>query len=146
MNLLNQIDEDLKTALKGKNETAVLELRSLKSAIKNFEIEKQKELTDPDILAVLAKRVKQHKDSVESFTAGNRTDLVDMEKAQMQVLEKYLPKQMPESEVEEIVKATIVSLQATTQDFGKVMKEVVAKVKSAADGSVISKMVKEHLK
>lgn len=144
--LLDQINQDLKLALKEKNEVTTSALRNLKAAMKNVEIEKQGELTEPEILKVLAKKVKQHKDSIESFTAGNRQDLADNEIAQMAVLEKYLPKGMDESEVRVIVKATIAELSATPADFGKVMKAVVAKVAGGADGSVISKLVKEELK
>lgn len=144
--LIEKIDQDLKVAMKDKNETALMELRTIKAALKNAEIEAGKALTDPDALKVMAKKLKQHKDSIESFTVGNRADLVAMETAQMAVLEKYLPKQMPEAEVAKIVEQTIREMNATTADFGKVMKEVVNKVKGQADGSVISKLVKEYLK
>lgn len=141
-----QIDDDLKAAQKEKNETAVSALRNLKASIQNAQIEKGSELSDDDVAKVIAKKVKQHKDSIESFIAGARTDLVAIEQAQMKVLEKYLPKQMEEAEVAKIVSETIAKLNATAADFGKVMKEVVVAVKGQADGSVISKLVKEQLK
>jgi|SRR3989344_700314 len=143
--LLQQIDEDLKTAQKEKNEIATSALRNLKAAVKNVEIEKHQDLSDADVLSVVAKKVKQHKDSIESFKTGNRSDLAEHEVAQMEILQKYLPKQMEEGELAEIVKGVITSSNAQLADFGKVMKEVVAKVKGQADGSVISKLVKEHL-
>ena len=144
--LQQQIDQDLKTALKEKNEIALSSLRNLKAALKNSEIDKQKTLTDDDVLSVIAKKVKQHKDSIEGFTAGGRADLVDHETAQMQVLQKYLPKQMDEAELAKIVTDAITKLNASNADFGKVMKEVVAAVKGQADGSTISRLVREHLK
>ncbi len=144
--LIQQIDEDLKTAQKEKNEIATSALRNLKAAVKNVEIEKHQDLSDADVLSVVAKKVKQHKDSIESFKAGNRNDLAQHEVAQMEILQKYLPKQMDEGELAEIVKGVITSSNAQLADFGKVMKEVVAKVKGQADGSVISKLVKENLK
>ncbi len=144
--IIEQIDTDLKVALKEKNETASSALRNLKAAVKNVEIEKQTPLTDDEVLKVIAKKVKQHKDSIESFQTGNRADLVANETAQMKILEKYLPQQMSEAEVGKIVQETISSLNATVADFGKVMKAVVARVAGQADGSVISKLVKEHLK
>lgn len=144
--IIEQIDTDLKVALKEKNETASSALRNLKAAVKNVEIEKQAPLTDDEVLKVIAKKVKQHKDSIESFQTGNRADLVANETAQMKILEKYLPQQMSEAEVGKIVQETISSLNATAADFGKVMKAVVAKVAGQADGQVISKLVKEHLK
>lgn len=144
--ITQQIDEDLKTALKEKNEAASSALRNLKAAMKNSEIEKQGALGEDDVLSVIAKKVKQHKDSIESFKTGQRSDLVAREEAQMLVLQKYLPKQLDETELAAIVKDTITGLKATAADFGKVMKEVVTKVKGQADGNAISKIVKEQLK
>ncbi len=140
-----QIDQDLKNALKEKHELVLSSLRNLKAAVTNAELAKKSALTDDEVLSVIAKKVKQHKDSIESFTAGARTDLADHEKAQMEVLQKYLPAALSESEVEKIVKQTISELNATAKDFGLVMKAVVGKIKTA-DGSVISKFVKENLK
>ncbi len=144
--LLDQIDQDLKQSLRDKNEIASSALRNLKAAVKNAEIEKRSELSDDEILKVIGKKVKQHKDSIESFQAGNRADLVATEQGQMKILEKYLPQQMDETALRAIVKLTITELSATPADFGKVMKAVVGKVAGAADGNAISKLVKEELK
>lgn len=141
-----QIDADLKTAQKEKNEIAVWALRNLKAALKNAEIQNQHPLADDEVLGVLGKKVKQHKDSTESFKAGNRSDLVDHELAQMAVLQKYLPAEIPEEELTAVIVEVITNLNASASDFGKVMKEVMAKVKGKADGSVITKLVKENLK
>src|SRR3989338_7072983 len=141
-----QIDQDLKAALKEKNEIVVSSLRNLKAALKNSEIEKKKELSDEEATSIIAKKVKQHKDSIEGFKAGNRNDLVEHEQAQMAVLQKYLTAGMSEEEVATIVKQVIADSNATVKDFGKVMKEVMTRVKDAADGNVISKLVKENLK
>ena len=121
--LFEQIDADLKTAMKEKNEIAVSSLRNIKSALKNAEIEKKSALTDDEALKVLAKKVKQHKDSIESFKAGNRNDLADNEQSQMQLLEKYMPQQMNEQEVAAIVEKAISTLNATPADFGKLIAE-----------------------
>ncbi|OGE82746.1 MAG: hypothetical protein A3B10_01825 [Candidatus Doudnabacteria bacterium RIFCSPLOWO2_01_FULL_44_21] len=144
--LQKQIDEDLKNAQKEKNEVKVSSLRNLKAAIKNAEIAKKGELTEADLIKVVAKKVKQHKDSIESFKQGNRTDLVDLEEQQMQVLQAYLPKAMSEEEVALIVASTISKLAATPADFGKVMKEVINQTGGGVDGSVVSRLVKEQLK
>jgi uncharacterized protein YqeY len=144
--LIEQIDQDLKTALKEKNEIVISSLRNLKAAFKNVEIEKQHPLSDEEAISVIGKKVKQHKDSLESFKAGGREDLVANESGQMAVLQKYLPAAMSEEELAKIVKAVIAESNATAKDFGKVMKDVMAKVKGQADGSVISKLVKENLK
>lgn len=145
--LLEQIDADLKAALKAKDETKVSSLRNIKAAIKNAEIEKKEALTDADIMKVMAKKVKQHKDSIESFAAGGRADLVGPEEAQMKILESYLPAQMDEAAVRTLVAAVIADLGATSAaDFGKVMKEASTRAAGQADGAAISKIVKETLK
>ena len=160
--LIEQIDQDLKAALKEKNEVVLSALRNLKAAVKNAEIaaqtlsgrasptdggrESQKALTDDLVLSVMAKKVKQHKDSIASFISGARNDLVAHEQAQMAVLQKYLPAEISEEEVTAAVKQVITDLDAKVSDFGKVMKEVMTKLKGRADGNLISKIVKENLK
>ncbi len=147
--LIDQIDQDLKTALKEKNEVVISSLRNLKAAFQNATLDKtdsKEPMSDEDAMKLISKKVKQHKDSIESFKSGGREDLVAHEVSQMAVLEKYLPAAMSEEEVAKIVKSVIAESQATAKDFGKVMKDVVAKVKGQADGSVISKLVKENLK
>jgi uncharacterized protein YqeY len=144
--LLENIDQDLKGAMKEKNETTLSALRNLKAALKNAEIEKGAALEDADVLKAMAKKVKQHKDSIESFQAGGRADLVEVEMAQMKVLEKYLPQQMDEAAVRALVQSTIKDLSATNADFGKVMKEALVRAQGQTDGTVVSKIVKEELK
>ncbi|HYE22271.1 MAG TPA: GatB/YqeY domain-containing protein [Verrucomicrobiae bacterium] len=139
--ILEQIDQDFKQALREKNEIALSSLRNLKSEIKNVEIDKQKPLTEDEVLTVVSKKVKQHKDSIESFTSGGRTDLVDHEQKQMEILQKYMPKQMDETEVRSVVKE-VVALGG--KEFGKVMKEVMGRLKGKADGGIVSKIVKEE--
>jgi uncharacterized protein YqeY len=144
--ILDQINNDLKDAMRAKDEVKVSALRMIKSDIKNAEIEKKSELTDEEALKVVAKKVKQHKDSIESFAAGGRADLVAGEEAQMAILMNYLPAQMDEAAVRDIVKAVIAETSATAKDFGKVMKEVLVRAKGQTDGSVVSKIAKEELK
>ena len=143
--LTQQIDQDLKQALKDKNELVVSSLRNLKSEVKNAEIQKQQPLTDEEVLGVLRKKVKQHKDSIEGFKSGNREDLVAHEQGQMEVLQKYLPAQMDEGKVRELVKIVIADLVAKPSDFGKVMKEVLARAQGQTEGNIVSKIVKEEL-
>ena len=144
--LRDQIESDFKTAFKAKNEIAKSSLGNLKAALKTVEIEKGHPLTDEEVTAVITKKVKQHKDSIDSFEKGARADLAEHEKAQMTILSAYLPAALSEDEIGKMVTAVISETQATAKDFGKVMKEVVARSKGAADGSVISKLVKEQLK
>jgi uncharacterized protein YqeY len=144
--ILEKLENDYKTAFKAKDEIAKSSLGNVRAAIKNAELEKRSELTDAEVLAVISKKVKQHKDSISEFEKGGRKDLVDKEQAQMKVLEGYLPKQMDEADVRKIVTETIQSLNATAADFGKVMKEVLARAAGQTDGSVVSRIVKEELK
>jgi uncharacterized protein YqeY len=140
-----QIEQDYKTAFKAKDEIGKSALSNLKAAVKSAEIDKREPLSDQEVIAVIAKKVKQHKDSIEGFKAGNRQDLVDQESAQMALLQKYLPAAMSEEDLTKIIKQVIADSSATAADFGKVMKEVMAKVKGQADGSTITKIVKENL-
>lgn len=143
--LLETLNEDFKNAMREKNELVVGALRIVKSEIKNAEIEKGSVLTDDESLKVIAKKVKQHKDSIESFKSGNRPDLVEHEELQMAVLQKYLPQQMDEEAVRALVKAVVAETSATQADFGKVMKEVLVRASGQTDGSVVSKIAKEEL-
>jgi hypothetical protein len=140
------LEQDFKQALKDKNEITTSALRNLKAEIKNTEIEKRRELTSEEVLEVVRKKVKQHKDSIESFKAGARADLLAREEGQMAVLLKYLPQQLTEEQVRAMVRNAIEKLQAKPSDFGKVMKEVLAEAKGQTDGNVVSKIVKEELK
>jgi len=144
--LTEQIDQDFKQAMRDKNELVVSSLRNLKSEIKNNEIQKQRVLTDEEVLDVLRKKVKQHKDSIASFKSGNREDLAETESKQMDVLLKFMPKQMDETEVSALVSQVIADLSATAADFGKVMKEVLSRAGGRTDGTVVSKLVKDQLK
>ncbi len=139
------IESDLKRALIEKNEIALSALRNLKAEMKNTAIAKQHELSEAEILEVVRKKVKQHRDSIQGFASGDRVDLVSREQAQMAVLLKYLPSPMSEEEVRDLVKKIIGDLSAQASDFGKVMKEVLNRAGGRTDGSVVSKLVKEEL-
>jgi uncharacterized protein YqeY len=144
--LIEQIDNDYKTAFKAHDDIAKSSLSNVRASIKNAELEKRSPLTDAEVMAVVAKKVKQHKDSISEFEKGQRPDLVATEQAQMKILEGYLPKQMAQDDVRKLVLEAISSLQAKPSDFGRVMKEVLAKAEGQTDGSVVSRIVKEELK
>jgi uncharacterized protein len=143
--MIEQIEQDFKNALKEKNEIVVSALRNLKAEIQNAEITKHDKLTADEVGKVVAKKVKQHKDSIDSFEKGGRPDLVENEKKQMEVLVKYLPKQMDESEVRTMVKQVVAELNPSANDFGRVMKEVMLRTKGQAEGNLVSGLVKEAL-
>jgi uncharacterized protein len=144
MTINEQIDRDFKQALKEKNDIVLSSLRNLKAEIKNVEIAKRKELSEEEIAGVVVKKAKQHKDSIESFSKGGRSDLVAYEESQLKALQKYMPEQLGEEEIRLAVKE-IVSEMGEDADFGKVMGRVMGKLKGKADGSIVSKVVKEEL-
>lgn len=146
MSLIQTIDADLTEALKNHNELVVSVLRALKSAIKNQEIDKMKELDDKEILAVIEKQAKQRQDSIEQFTKGNRPDLAKKEQEELEIIKKYLPEKLDRTQTEQIVTQTIQELNATSiKDMGQVMKEVLDKSNGQADGRLVSEIVKEKL-
>lgn len=141
------MDADLKKALKAKDAIRVSTLRMVKAAMKNLAIEKRAEkLEDKDVMSIISKQIKQHRDSIEQFAKGNRQDLVDKEKAELAILESYLPKQLSAEELNVIVKSAIEKAGAKGKaDMGKVMKAAMEDAKGAADGKMLSQMVSEEL-
>src|SRR4051812_42863572 len=113
--LIEKIDQDYIAAYKARDEVAKASLGNAKAAIKSALIEKREALTDDEVRAILGKKVKQHKDSISEFEKGNRADLVIIETAQMKILEKYLPAQMDDGAVREMVKAVISETSATAK-------------------------------
>lgn len=122
-------------------------LRMVNSALKNKEIEVRPDsLTDDDVISVLKKLSKQRKDSIEQFQKAGRDDLVAQEQKELAVLEKYLPAQMSEAQITEIVTATIAEMGASSmKDMGKVMGAVTGKTQGAADNKLVSQIVKSKL-
>lgn len=147
MTLEERMDADLKEALKARDAIRVSALRMVKAAVKNLEIDKRDEkITDKDVIGIISKQIKQHHDSIEQFTKGGRQDLVDKEKAELAILEPYMPKQLPAEELEAIVRSAIEKSGARGRaDMGKVMKAAMEEAKGAADGKMLSRMVSEAL-
>ena len=146
MSLKDQLNEDLKSAMKGGEKLRTETLRSLKSAIKYAEIQAGNELNDDGVLGVINQQAKQRRDSMTEFEKGNRVDLVEKEAAELAVLERYLPAQLPEAEIEAKAKAVIAALGVTdAKGTGQVMKQLVAELKGQADGKVINQVVRRLL-
>ncbi|OGI16457.1 MAG: hypothetical protein A2Z52_01335 [Candidatus Moranbacteria bacterium RBG_19FT_COMBO_42_6] len=125
-------------------------LRMLDSMIKNTEIEKLKKeegLNDEEVQAVIARAVKQRRDSVEQYKSGGREDLAGKESKEIEILSAYMPEQMSEDKIREIVKAVISETGAASKaDIGKVMGQAMGRLKGQADGNVVKKIVEEELK
>ncbi|MDD2703623.1 MAG: GatB/YqeY domain-containing protein [Candidatus Omnitrophica bacterium] len=142
-----KILNDYKEAMKSRDSLKSTTLSSLRAKFSYEAIEKKKErLEDSDCVAVIKRVIKQHRDSIEQFTKGNRLDLAEKEKQEMGVLKVYLPPEMPADEIGKLIEEAVVSTGAQgMRDMGKVIKEVKAKAGDSADGKVISDLVKERL-
>ncbi|OGW58502.1 MAG: hypothetical protein A2Z09_03440 [Nitrospirae bacterium RBG_16_43_8] len=149
MDILKKINEDLVTSMKSKEERSQLRtstLRMMKSSIKNAEIAKRGkgDLTEEDILGVLSSMVKQRKESVEQYLKANRNDLAEKENKEINIIQVYLPEQLSSEEVDEIIKSTIQEAGiAGMKDMGRLMKEIMPKLKGKADGKLVSQRVKD---
>ena len=144
-----RLQEELKQSMLAREELKTSVLRMLLSAINYYEIQKGGagyQASDEDVLAVMQKEAKQRRDSIEQFKNAGRQELVDKETKELEILQKYLPQQMGEDEIREIVKQTIAQTGAATiADMGKLMGALMPKTKGKADGGLVSKIVKEEL-
>ncbi|MGX7351038.1 glutamyl-tRNA(Gln) amidotransferase subunit E [Enterococcus canis] len=146
MSLLTTLNEDMKTAMKAKDKESLTVIRMLKSAIQNEQIKEGRELNDEEELTVLSREMKQRRDSLAEFEKADRTDLVEKVQKEIVIVEKYLPAQLSEAEIREIVQNAIDQTGATSpKEFGKVMGAVMPKVKGKADGNQVNAIVKELL-
>ena len=144
MSIIERIDQDLKEAMKAKNETAISSLRMVRSAFKNKQIDLGHELSQEDATAALRSMLKQYRDALADFTAAGRTDLAERQTTEIELLERYLPASISESEIETIAREVITSSDA--KDFGRIMGEVVKRVGGRADGGAVRVVVERLLK
>lgn len=146
MNLKEKFTTDLKESMKSKDEVKVSTIRFLMSAIHNVEIEKGKDMVDEDIVTIIQKQVKQRRESIEGFKKGNRLELVEKEKREMEILQKYLPEQISSSDIELMVYKAIKDTSSSKMtDMGKVMGKLSGELKGKADMGLVSKLVREKL-
>ena len=149
MSFSSQLTEDIKTAMKARDTVALNVVRALKSAVKYAAIEKlgaDGELEDADALLVVRKEIKKRQDSVASYEQANRADLADAEKAEIAVLEKYLPAAMSAEDLSKLVESVIAELGATSKkDMGAVMKLLQERSAGRADGKTLSSEVSKRL-
>ena len=144
--LKQKLTDDLKQAIKGGDKVRRGVIRLLMANIKNAEIARQADLDDGDILGIIAKEVRQHKESIEAFKQGNRDDLVAQEEAELAVLQEYLPQQVSREEIIAAARRIIDEVGAQGPgDKGKVMPKLIAQLKGRADGREINAVVTELL-
>ena len=146
MSLKNQIIEDMKSAMKAGDKDRLKVVRLMMAAIKQVEVDSRSELDDAGVLGVLEKMVKQRRDSVEQFEKGGREDLAASERAEIEVLQAYLPEQLTVDEIAALVDEVIVATGAESiRDMGKVMGQIKARAAGRADMGTVSATVKERL-
>lgn len=152
MSLLDRLNRDLADALRAHDEVRKRALRTAKAAIANAEVEKrgregrEATLTDDEVLAVLRRQVKQRRESIAEFTAGGRPDLAEQEQAELVVLESYLPRQLTEDEIAEVVRQVIAEVGATDpKQVGLVMRPAMERLRGQADGKVVNEIARRLL-
>ena len=146
MSLLERLNSDIKQAMKNKEKDKLSVIRMIKASIQNEALKTGKEISEEEELTVLSREVKQRKDSLHEFDKAGREDLVEKIRTELQYVELYMPKQLSEEEVSEIVKQAISETGASTKaEMGKVMAVIMPKVKGKADGSLVNKLVQQHL-
>ncbi len=146
MSLKAQITEDMKNAMRAKETARLGTIRLLLSAIKQREVDERIELTDADVISVIEKMLKQRRDSITAYESANRTDLADIEKFEVSVLQTYLPQQLTEDELKAVLEKVVAeSGAAGMQDMGKVMAAIKPLVAGKADMGKISGLIKARL-
>jgi hypothetical protein len=146
MSFLQELDDDLKVALKASDSLKVSVLRMTKAALKYREIDKRGDLSEEEIMAVLSTLAKQRRESIEQFSRAGREDLAEKERLELIILQSYLPEQISPEELDVII---IEALKETSAkgagDMGKVMRLVMSRTKNSADGKMVSQRVKDLL-
>jgi uncharacterized protein YqeY len=146
MFLKDRLMEEMKDAMKKREQIKLSAIRMVRAGIKNKEIEIGRELNDEDVIGIIKSAIRQRKDSYTQFFNANRLDLADKEKNEIDILSVYLPRQMSEDDIKKRVKEVISEVGASTaKDMGRVMKILMPELKGKADGDLINKIVKESL-
>ena len=142
----NQILEDLKSAMKNKDKETLSVIRMVKGAIQMSELDKKRELTNDEVIAVISKEIKTRKEAIKEFEKGAREDLIQKNNSEIKILEKYLPKQLTQEELEDIINQAFELVKPESiKDMGKIMKEVKPQIVGKADMGEVSKLIKAKL-
>lgn len=144
--LKDHIQESVKEAMRSKEAPRLKALRLITAAMKQKEVDERIELTDADILGILDKMIKQRRESIEQYRAGNREDLVAGETFELDIIQSFLPQPLTEAEIDQLIENAIVELNAASvQDMGKVMNAIKPLIQGRADARIVSAKVKERL-
>ena len=146
MNLKTQLTEDMKTAMRAKDQVSLSTIRLINAAIKQFEVDERTEADDAKVISILTKMVKQRKDSAKIYTEAGRQDLADKENAEIEILNRYLPQMMSAEEIKTVVEAVIAETGASGMaDMGKVMGVLKTRLAGKADMGEVNKVLKTAL-
>ena len=146
MTLKDRLTNDLKEAMKNKEQVRKSVVTLIRAGIKQHEVDTRQELTDDDIISLISKQMKQRKDALAEFEKANRTDLIEQTNQEIAILENYLPKQLDDVELKEIIIKVVEEVGATSmKDMGKIMDKTFSLVEGRADGKRINAMVKQIL-
>ena len=146
MTLKDRLTDDLKEAMKNKEQVRKSVVTLIRAGIKQCEVDTRQELTDEDIISLISKQLKQRKDALVDFEKANRTDLIEQTNQEIAILENYLPEQLDDVELKEIITKVVEEVGATSmKDMGKVMVKTISLVQGRADGKRINAMVKQIL-
>ncbi|KZC86973.1 GatB/Yqey domain protein [Neisseria flavescens] len=146
MSLKTQLTEDMKTAMRAKDQVSLSTIRLINAAIKQFEVDERTEADDSKVISILTKMVKQRKDSAKIYTEAGRQDLADKENAEIEILNRYLPQMMSAEEIKTIVEAVIAETGASGMaDMGKVMGVLKTRLAGKADMGEVNKVLKTAL-
>ena len=146
MTLKDRLTDDLKEAMKNKEQVRKSVVTLIRAGIKQCEVDTRQELTDEDIISLISKQLKQRKDALVDFEKANRTDLIEQTNQEIAILENYLPEQLDDVGLKEIITKVVEEVGATSmKDMGKVMAKTISLVQGRADGKRINAMVKQIL-
>jgi uncharacterized protein len=146
MTMKEQLNNELKEAMRNKDTTRRDSIRLLLTVTKNAEIEKGGELTDAETMALFQKQAKQRRESIEAYEKGGRPELAEGERRELEIIEGYLPQQMGEEEIRQVVRDEIARVGVTSaNDIGKIMGPLMGKLRGQADGSLVQRIAREEL-
>lgn len=146
MNLSERLNDDMKQAMRGQEKFKLSTIRMIRASIKNLEIDLKRPLDDNEVLDILSREIKQRKDSLQEFEKAGRDDLAKDVAAEIEIISVYLPQQLTEDEIKEIVQQTIAETGASSKaDMGKVMSALMPKTKGRADGKLVNTYVQQFL-
>ncbi len=141
-----QILEDLKAAMKAQEKDKLSVIRMIKGAIQMEELNKKHQLSDDEVISIIAKQIKSRKEAIVEFEKANRTDLVDQNKHEIEILNTYMPEQLSEEEIIKVIDEAFAKINPTSErDMGKIIGSISPSLKGKADMGLVSKLVKEKL-